>query len=111
VKKKERISSYLDSLPDDKYKILPPPLKPVYKKDSTTIAKYYESVTRYFEYRVSGYEHREKVFSWQLLSSKIIFFSVLFMLLVGVYFSYLQFKKAIKENSNTGIANESGGFH
>jgi hypothetical protein len=54
------------------------------------------ALTAYYEYRVTGYEHRQRVFAWQLLSSRIIFVLVIFLVLVGVYFSWLQFRLAMK---------------
>jgi hypothetical protein len=50
----------------------------------------------YYDYRVSGYQHRQRVFAWQLLSSRIIFVVVIFLVLVGVYFSWLQFRAAMR---------------
>lgn len=99
----EALSNYLNTLKDCTESILPPVLKPVYQEDSVTLTRYYETLTRFFEYRISGYEHREKVFSWQLISSKVIFFAVLFLLIVGVYFSYLQFRKAMKAGSGADL--------
>jgi hypothetical protein len=50
-----------------------------------------ESLTAYYRYRTTGFEHRRAVFDWQLLSSKIIFAVVILLVAVGVYFSWLQF--------------------
>ena len=50
----------------------------------------------YYQYRITGYEHRQHVFEWQLLSSRIIFVVVIFLVLVGVYFSWLQFQSSLK---------------
>lgn len=102
--KKDAISSYLENLEKSgSESILPPKLKPQYLEDSTVQTRYYQTLTEYFEYRISGYQHREKVFSWQLGSSKLIFFAVLFLLLVGIYFSYLQFRQAIKLKQGDGM--------
>jgi hypothetical protein len=49
------------------------------------------SLTAYYQYRESGYVHRRAVFDWQLFSSKIIFYLVILLVLLGVYFSWLQF--------------------
>ncbi len=54
------------------------------------------ALTAYYEYRVTGYQHRQRVFAWQLLSSRIIFVLVIFLVLTGVYFSWLQFRSAMK---------------
>ena len=50
-----------------------------------------ESLTAYYRYRTTGFEHRRAVFDWQLLSSKIIFVAVILLVTIGVYFSWLQF--------------------
>jgi hypothetical protein len=50
----------------------------------------------YYQYRITGYEHRQHVFEWQLLSSRIIFVVVIFLVLIGVYFSWLQFSSSLK---------------
>lgn len=50
-----------------------------------------DSLTAYYRYRETGFTHRRAVFDWQLLSSKIIFAVVIFLVLLGVYFSWLQF--------------------
>jgi hypothetical protein len=50
----------------------------------------------YYQYRVDGYQHRQRVFGWQLLSTKIIFVMVILLVLIGVYFSWLQFRTAMK---------------
>ena len=54
------------------------------------------ALTAYYEYRVVGYQHRQRVFAWQLLSSRIIFVLVIFLVVVGVFFSWLQFRQALK---------------
>lgn len=55
-----------------------------------------QALKAYYDYRVTGYQHRQRVFAWQLLSSRIIFVLVIFLVLVGVYFSWLQFRAALK---------------
>ncbi len=42
------------------------------------------------------FDQNRKVFQWQYISSIIIFFIVIFIVLVGLYLSYLQFKIATK---------------
>ncbi len=100
--KKTAIFDYLDTL-EGQSDILPPRIKPAYRKDSATLARYYESLSRYFDYRISGYAHRERVFAWQLFSSQIIFFCVLFLLLVGIFFSYLQFRSSMRADGGEGL--------
>ena len=55
-----------------------------------------EALKAYYDYRISGYAHRERVFAWQLLSSRIIFVVVIFLVLTGIYFSWLQFSRSLK---------------
>src|SRR5262245_50335480 len=57
------------------------------KLDEPTRGRVLASFREYMEYRISGYQHRRDVFKWQLYSSKIIFFVVIFLVLAGVYFS------------------------
>ncbi|MFA5329131.1 MAG: hypothetical protein WC384_15155 [Prolixibacteraceae bacterium] len=51
----------------------------------------------YYKYMSQGYRHRSNVFTWQLLSSVIIFCMVTFLVLTGIYFAWLQFKLAMKD--------------
>ena len=54
-----------------------------------------QALTSYYRYRVDGYEHRGRVFAWQLLSSRIIFVLVIFLVLAGLYFSWMQFRAGL----------------
>ena len=51
----------------------------------------------YYRYMSQGYRHRTHVFKWQLFSSVMIFCLVTFLVLIGIYFAWLQFKVAMKE--------------
>ena len=62
--------------------------------DEPTRAKVLASFTEYLDYRISGYQHRREVFNWQLYSSKITFYVVIFLVLAGVYFSGVQFHRS-----------------
>ncbi len=59
--------------------------------DDEGMAALQDSLTAYYRYRESGYAHRRAVFDWQLMSSKVIFYVVILLVLLGVYFSWLQF--------------------
>jgi hypothetical protein len=61
--------------------------------DSVTL----EAWKSYYKYMSQGYRHRSNVFTWQLLSSVIIFCMVIFLVLSGIYFAWLQFKLSMKE--------------
>ena len=70
--------------------------------DSLTNEKYQAALQEYYDYHVSGLQHRKKVFKWQLFSSKIIFAVVLILVFAGIYFAAIQFHigvKQAKENS------------
>lgn len=56
------------------------------------------SLTSYYEYRIQGFEHRRRVFEWQYYSSIVIFFMVVFIVSLGLYFSWMQFHAT--ENPN-----------
>jgi len=66
-------------------------------KDSLFRQKNIEAWKAYYEYKIEGFDHRHRSFEWQLVSSKIIFFTVLVLVIVGIIFSGIQFKKAMKE--------------
>jgi hypothetical protein len=64
--------------------------------DPQTKERYYAAMREYYDYRASGYRHRLLIFEWQFLSSKIIFFVVIFLVLTGVYFSGVQFHSSLR---------------
>jgi hypothetical protein len=72
------------------------------------------SIKAFFDYRTQGFEHRREVFAWQLLSSKIIFVIVVALVVVGIYFSWLQFRQGLRrppgesETSTTFEASTTG---
>lgn len=73
-------------------KMVAPVLVPREYLDEEGKAMLQASLRAYYEYRIQGFTHRQRVFSWQLLSSKIIFVVVIFLVLTGIYFSWLQFR-------------------
>lgn len=56
----------------------------------------------YYDYRTEGYDHRQRVFEWQLLSSRIIFVVVIALVGAGIYFSWLQFRADLKTTDTKG---------
>jgi hypothetical protein len=58
-----------------------------------------EAWKNYYIYMSKGYKHRSNVFTWQLFSSVMIFCLVTFLVLIGIYFAWLQFKLAMKEKA------------
>lgn len=81
---------------------------PSAQSPATTHA-YRESLEAYYAYRQRGYEHRLDVFEWQLLSTKIIFFVVLLLVLAGIYFAAIQFHAGLRRRGdpNPGPADET----
>jgi hypothetical protein len=63
--------------------------------DESTREKYLESLQECFQYRISGYQHRKKVFAWQLYSSIVIFAVVVILVFTAIYFSWLQFRESL----------------
>ena len=71
----------------------------------------FTSLKSYYEYHTIGFNHRKEVFAWQLFSAKIIFFIVIFLVLVGIYFSWIQFhitmeEKKVDKNSESQKSDE-----
>ena len=64
------------------------------KKGSQSPDLFLDSVNyyhRYLTYQSEVIDHRSKTYNWQLLSSKITFFLVVFIVLSGLVFSAMQF--------------------
>jgi hypothetical protein len=59
-----------------------------------------------WKYSINNLSHRRRSFEWQLLSSKFIFFIVMFIVVCGIIFSGLQFYQSWKMSSKfTKMAN------
>lgn len=76
--------------------------------DEDTKALYASAMREYYGYRVSGYRHRREVFAWQLYSSKIIFYVVIFLVLAGIYFSGIQFHRSHGREAASRYAEKNG---
>ncbi len=50
-----------------------------------------DTLRAYYEYRRKGYEHRQAVFEYQFLTSKVIFIVTLILVFTGIYFAAIQF--------------------
>lgn len=70
--------------------------------DDSTMSIYQDAMYAYYEYRVSGFQHRKEVFAWQLFSSKLIFWAVLLLVFSGISFSGIQFWKSIRAERAEG---------
>lgn len=89
-----------DTVPDSV--VAPPPIALQQALDDSTIVMYQKAMRAYYEYRVSGFEHRKNVFLWQLASTKMIFFGVLLMVFCGICFSGIQFYKSMTLSKTEG---------
>lgn len=79
------------SRPDEEPAAPPGPGSTFSAMDPETREKYLESLRGYYAYRIQGYEQRQRTFAWQLFSSRIIFWAVLFLVFTGIYFAAVQF--------------------
>lgn len=76
---------------------LKPQAPPAGEPDGIMRGKYQQAMNGYFDYYAAGYAHRQKVFEWQLISSKIIFFLVALLVISGVYFAAIQFHEGMRK--------------
>jgi hypothetical protein len=73
------------------------------KLDQTTRDKYGEALRAYYDYRISGYRHRQALFAWQLWASRLIFWLVVILVSCGVFFSGVQFfRTPVRPRSRRG---------
>ncbi len=61
--------------------------------DQTTREVCWQAYRASLGYYETGLAHRTRVFSWQHLSTRIIFFIVVGLVLVGIYFAWMQFRR------------------
>jgi len=54
------------------------------------------TLREYYSYQRNGYQYRMSVFQWQLWSSKVIFAVVIILVLTGIVFSGIQFRRSMK---------------
>lgn len=74
--------------------------------NAETEASFQRAWQAYYEYRADGYTHRQRVFEWQDLSTKIIFAVVIVLVLAGVYFAAVQFHAGLRANREAADAGE-----
>jgi hypothetical protein len=76
--------------------------------DEATKAAYLKALSAYYDYQWNGIEHRKSVYAWQLLSSKVIFFTVIALVLSGVYFSGVQFHNSLHAGRAPAVLQKNG---
>jgi hypothetical protein len=81
---------------EDKEQAFLPAAPPEWANDAPTKQKYLQSLQGYYDYRRQAYEHRQRDFSWQHVSTVVIFIVVLLLVFSGIYFAYVQFHAGLK---------------
>lgn len=94
----ERIERLKQALEGSERQDFAPVITPVELLKPETAASMQQALKAYYDYRSKGFRHRQAVFAWQLLSSKIIFVIVVFLVGIGIYFSWAQFTAGMQEN-------------
>jgi len=84
-----------------------PPQPPISMGDEKTERMYKEAWQAYYQYLSRGLEHRQQVYRWQFRSSKIIFYTVLLLVFIGIIFSGIQFYKAMRLASGSSESDEA----
>jgi hypothetical protein len=80
--------------------VLPVPAAPhPLAASAPTLDKYSQAMQEYYEYQIAGLRHRQRVFAWQLLSSRIIFAVVIVLVFAGIGFAAMQFYVGLKRSS------------
>ncbi len=74
--------------------------------DPPTKEKYLAALREYYNYRITGLQHRQRVFEWQLFSSKVIFVVVLLLVSTGIYFAAVQFHSGLGRRAKATRASE-----
>jgi hypothetical protein len=67
--------------------------------DAPTKEKYLAALQEYYAYHKAGLQHRQRVFEWQLFSSKLIFVAVLLVVFAGIYFAAVQFHMGLAQKA------------
>jgi hypothetical protein len=81
---------------------LEPVAPPEWLNDPATNQAFLRAMAEYYEYRVSGLEHRRRVFEWQLFSSKVTFVGVLLLVGIGIVFAAIQFRAGLARRGASG---------
>jgi len=101
----ERIARYKERQAEEAdRKPATPPVGTAFNAE--TEASFQRAWQAYYGYRADGYTHRQRVFEWQDLSTKIIFAVVIILVLAGVYFAAVQFHAGLRAKREPTDAGE-----
>jgi hypothetical protein len=76
-----------------------PAAPPDWLNDAATNAAFLSAMRAYYTYRETGLIQRQRVFAWQLVSSKIIFVTVLLLVGAGIVFAAIQFGVGLRRTA------------
>lgn len=65
-----------------------------------------KAISDYFTHVMESNRHQRQVFQWQLLSSKIIFVTVLVLVASGIYFAAVQFHHGLRSGTSQADSTE-----
>ena len=68
---------------------------PVDSQDAELVQAHREFLKAEYAYRIAALDHRRRVFAWQHISERFIFFVVLGVVGCGLWFSWLQFRRSL----------------
>jgi hypothetical protein len=104
AKSRQRLEEFIQRAPGTRPEgpeVLVPPPEGLEKLDEPTRERYAAALREYYNYRLVGYRHRQRVFEWQLFSSKVIFGTVLGLVAAGIYFAWVQFHAGLARQATT----------
>jgi len=78
-------------------------------ENDATRAKCWSAREAYYEYYITGREHRSTVMTWQHYSGRAIFVVVVALVLIGVYFSWIQFRIGMRSSTPSSTELELSG--
>ncbi|HEY3404497.1 MAG TPA: hypothetical protein VGK59_14005 [Ohtaekwangia sp.] len=79
---------------------------PLFLSQDDSVLKYYrQSCIAYYTFKRNQFRHADRVFAWQLISSKIIFFVVIGLVLAGIWFASVQFYRGMKAGQEMPATN------
>lgn len=87
-------------------KLAPDATDPAFLDEQGRVAQQ-RAFRSYYDYRTEGFDHRRRVFEWQLFTSKIIFAVVVALVAIGIFFSWLQFRRGLGADGNAEAKQET----
>lgn len=92
--------------PGNTPRLLAPTTSPEVKLSPANAALQQEAIGQYFKHVMESNAHQLNVFRWQLLSAKVIFVTVILLVISGIYFAAVQFHHGLKSGGQSGEQTE-----